>query len=77
MFLTQARTPRDTTKFPTAQLFVLGMFFIRSNPLPFYRRAQVIARLDLKPLFHLPVGLGNCALARNLLALGQQYLNTC
>lgn len=25
MFLTQARTPRDTTKFPTAQLFVLAL----------------------------------------------------
>ena len=50
MFLTQARTPRDTTKFPTAQLFVLGMFLIGSNPLPpFCRRAQVIAGLDLKP----------------------------
>jgi len=35
--------------------------------------------LDLisKPLFHLPIRLGNCALASNSLALGQQYLNTC
>ena len=49
MFLTQARTPRDTTKFPTAQLFVLGMFLIGSNPLlPFCCRAQAIAGLDLK-----------------------------
>jgi hypothetical protein len=78
MFLTQARTPRDTTKFPTAQLFVLGMFLIGSNPLsPFCCRAQVIAGLDLKNTLHLPVGLDSCALARNSLALEQQYLNTC